>query len=153
MVIFCFTSTNCARLNTHELPRTDIQGLGFPLILMAGIKLFKRLRGLPWPKIFSLFLSLDDARPSVGPFYKLTHLLLFSKNNSRISKKPMISQILSDCGAGGEWPRCASSTEPTRGSPGLTCQPTNLGAAHVPEHLCAFSELLSQGRDTAPFNS
>jgi hypothetical protein len=27
MVIYCFTNTKCARLNVHELPRTDIQGL------------------------------------------------------------------------------------------------------------------------------
>ena len=30
MVTYCFTNTKCARLNVHELPRTDIQGLAGP---------------------------------------------------------------------------------------------------------------------------
>jgi hypothetical protein len=86
---------------------------------MAGIKLFKRLRGPPWPKIFSLFLRLDDARPSVGSFYKLTPFLLFSKNNSRNSNKLMNPQILSGWGAGERWRGMAALCEFDGTSPGV----------------------------------
>jgi hypothetical protein len=85
---------------------------------MAGIKLFKRLRDPLAKNLFSL-LRLDDARPSVGPFYKLTHFLLFSNCNLRISKKPMISQILSSCGAGARWRGMAALCEFDGTSPGV----------------------------------
>jgi hypothetical protein len=41
MVTYCSTNTKCARLNVHELPRTDIQGLAatFPSHPIAARRL------------------------------------------------------------------------------------------------------------------